>query len=60
MTEKHYCLCGAEMMASGDQETLRTVAQQFWRSHERSGHGPTSAAKARQARVRYEKALATG
>jgi hypothetical protein len=55
MIERHYCLCGAGLEASGEEETVKSVAAMFWRSHQQSGHGPTNAIRSRHARIKRER-----
>jgi hypothetical protein len=52
MIESHYCLCGGQLVASGDAATVKDIAVMFWRSHEQAGHGPTTTSVAKRARVK--------
>ena len=55
MIERHYCTCGAKLEASGDEAAVKGITVMFWRSHNRDGHAPTSAAVCARARTKHKR-----
>lgn len=58
ITIARYCLCGASLQArSTPPATAEAFAAEFDARHTGDRHGPTTAAKAAQARLREERQL---